>query len=51
MLTPMKPMTPEDLQKNILATYFTLRSGLVALSAALPLVLYFFNVHQHQWIK
>jgi len=34
-------MTPDKLQKNILSTYFTLRMGIVGLSLALPLVLYF----------
>jgi hypothetical protein len=34
-------MTSDTLQKNILSTYFTLRMGIVGLSVALPLVLYF----------
>jgi len=45
MLTPatLKEMTPEDLRKNILSTYFTLRIGIVILSAALPLGLYAYS--------
>ena len=35
------PGTAEDLRKNILSTYFTLRLGIVILSVLLPLVLYF----------
>ena len=35
------PGTAEELRKNILSTYFTLRLGIVILSVALPLVLYF----------
>src|SRR4029453_9535507 len=34
-------MTSDKLQKNILSTYFTLRMGIVVLSGALPLILYF----------
>ena len=34
-------MTSDKLQKNILSTYFTLRMGIVVLSVALPLILYF----------
>lgn len=34
-------MTSDKLQNNILSTYFTLRMGIVVLSVALPLVLYF----------
>ena len=33
-------MTSDKLQKNILSTYFTLRLGIVVLSAAFPLILY-----------
>jgi len=47
MLTPMKPMTPEDLRENIVATYFTLRWGVVVLSIALPVVLYVWNVSSY----
>jgi hypothetical protein len=32
----LKEMTSEDLRRNILSTYFTLRVGIVVLSAALP---------------
>ena len=42
---PMKEMTSEDLRKNILSTYFTLRMGIVVLSAALPVSLYFYSLH------
>src|SRR5262245_10147984 len=34
-------MTSDKLQKNILSTYFTLRMGIVVLSVALPVILYF----------
>jgi hypothetical protein len=34
-------MTPGKLQENILSTYFSLRLGIVVLSVALPLILYF----------
>jgi len=34
-------MTSDKLQENILSTYFTLRMGIVVLSIALPLILYF----------
>jgi hypothetical protein len=43
MLAPLKQMTSEDLRKNILSTYFTLRMGIVVLSAALPLSLYAYS--------
>lgn len=39
----IKEMTSEDLRTNILSTYFTLRMGIVVLSAALPLSLYFYS--------
>jgi len=47
MLTPIRPMSAEDLHRNMVATYFTLRGGIVLLSAALPLVLYFSSAHAH----
>jgi hypothetical protein len=37
-------MTSNKLQANILSTYFTLRMGIVVLSVALPLILYFGGV-------
>jgi hypothetical protein len=40
MRTPMKP---EELQRNMLSSYFTLRAGIVLLSAALPMILYFYS--------
>src|SRR5258708_21716098 len=43
MLTPLKQMTAEDLRKNILSTYWTLRMGIVVLSAALPVSLYAYS--------
>src|SRR5260370_38425720 len=39
MAKRMKAMTPEDLRKNMLATYFFLRAGIVLLSFLLPLVM------------
>ena len=35
------PKRPDELQANILSTYFTLRWGIVVLSVAFPLILYF----------
>src|SRR6476646_10556851 len=40
----LKQMTGEDLRKNILSTYFTLRMGIVVLSAALPVGLYAYSL-------
>jgi hypothetical protein len=37
----LQAMSSDKLQANILSTYFTLRLGIVVLSVALPLVLYF----------
>jgi len=34
-------ITSDKLQENVLSTYFTLRMGIVVLSVALPLILYF----------
>jgi hypothetical protein len=39
MPTFTKPPTPNELQTNILNTYFTLRMGIVVMSAGLPLLL------------
>jgi len=39
MLHPTKTPTAEDLRKNMLSTYFFLRTGIVVMSAALPLAL------------
>jgi hypothetical protein len=36
MLSPKKPPTAEDLRRNILSTYFFLRTGIVALALLLP---------------
>jgi hypothetical protein len=46
-MLPMKPMTSEELQKNILSTYFTLRAGIVVLSAVLPVILYIYSWYAH----
>ena len=46
MATPTTlKMTGEDLRKNILSTYFTLRMGIVVLSAALPVGLYAYSLY------
>jgi len=45
----MKPKTGRDLQKNILATYFTMRGGLVLFSIAFPLVLLGYSLSFHEW--
>lgn len=37
----MRGMSSNELQKNILSTYFTLRMGIVVLSFLFPLILYF----------
>src|SRR5260221_9936623 len=42
-----KDMTAEDLRKNMLSTYFTLRVGIVILSAALPVGLLVYSVASH----
>ncbi len=47
MLTPINPMTPDDLRENMVATYFTLRGGLVLLSFAFPVILYFYSAHAY----
>lgn len=39
MLKPATTPTPDDLRKNMLSTYFFLRTGIVALAGALPLAL------------
>jgi hypothetical protein len=39
MQMPTGEMTSEDLRRNMMRTYFTLRVGIVALSFALPLIL------------
>ena len=40
-LKAARSMQSDELQKNILSTYWTLRAGLVVLSFVFPLVLYF----------
>jgi hypothetical protein len=48
MLTkPKKDMTAEDLRKNMLSTYFTLRTGIVVLAAALPVGLLVYSLWYH----
>ena len=43
----LKPKTPEDLQENILATYFWMRGGIIALAALLPVALVLYSVAAH----
>jgi hypothetical protein len=47
MQTPGKSMTAEDLRRNMMSTYFTLRLGIVILSVALPLVLLGYSLVAH----
>lgn len=47
MQTPGKSMTAEDLRRNMMSTYFTLRLGIVILSVALPLVLLVYSLVSH----
>lgn len=47
MQTPGKSMTAEDLRRNMMSTYFTLRLGIVILSVALPLVLLVYSLITH----
>lgn len=47
MHTPGKSMTAEDLRRNMMSTYFTLRLGIVALSFALPLLLLGYSLMTH----
>jgi hypothetical protein len=47
MLHPAKTPTAEDLRKNILSTYFYLRVGIAAMSAALPIALLAYSFINH----
>lgn len=47
MLKPKKDMTAEDLRRNMLSTYFTLRTGIVVLAAALPVGLLVYSLRYH----
>ena len=47
MQTPGKSATAEDLRRNMMSTYFTLRLGIVLLSAALPVVLLAYSLITH----
>jgi hypothetical protein len=47
MQTPGKSMTAEDLRRNMMSTYFTLRLGIVLLSFALPLILLIYSLVTH----
>ena len=51
MQTPSKEMTAEDLRRNMMSTYFTLRLGIVIMSAALPLVLYGYSLITHGGLR
>ena len=44
-------MTAEDLRRNMMSTYFTLRLGIVIMSAALPLVLYGYSLITHGGLR
>jgi len=43
----LKPKTPEDLQSNILDTYFTMRAGIVVVAGLLPIVLLVYSLAAH----
>lgn len=43
----VRTMTAEDLRRNMMRTYFTLRLGIVILSLALPAVLYAYSLITH----
>jgi len=47
MQTPKRSMTTEDLRRNMMSTYFTLRLGIVLLSGALPPILYGYSLATH----
>lgn len=47
MQMPSSSMTAEDLRRNMMSTYFTLRLGIVILSVALPLILYGYSLVTH----
>jgi hypothetical protein len=47
LTTVMKPKTGADLQNNILATYFTMRGGLVLFSISFPIVLLGYSLLTH----
>ena len=52
MLTTLKKeMTAEDLRKNMLSTYFTLRTGIVVLAAALPVGLLVYSLWYHHGLE
>jgi hypothetical protein len=51
LTTPKKEMTAEDLRKNMLSTYFTLRTGIVVLAAALPVGLLFYSLWYHHGLE
>lgn len=40
-------MTADDLRRNMMSTYFTLRLGIVIMSVALPVVLYVYSLITH----
>ena len=44
MLKPTTAQSPEDLRRNILSTYFYIRVGIVAMSAALPIALLVYSL-------
>ena len=47
MKNPIGSMTAEDLRRNMMRTYFSLRIGIMTLSLALPIVLYGYSVITH----
>jgi hypothetical protein len=47
MLKPTRTPSAEDLRKNMLSTYFFLRTGIVAMSAALPIALLAYSLISH----
>ena len=51
MLKPRTTPTAEDLRKNMLSTYFFLRTGIVAISAALPIALLAYSLISHHGLE
>ena len=51
MDTPGKSMSAEDLRRNMMSTYFTLRLGIVLLSGALPPILYGYSLAAHGQLR
>jgi hypothetical protein len=51
MLPPAQSMSAEDLRRNMMRTYFTLRLGIVLLAFALPIGLLVYSFYTHGYLK